>query len=297
VSSTIRPRELVEIFALEAACLCVMLTVTACSPIDRGETTRAAGSGNGPGGTGFDSGAWGAGSDRGGLVADGGLGVDDAGGVCGRALRAVIRDFRGWPGPAGEPKHPDFEYVISDETGIVATELGADDKPVYAHTGPTVTTNGPDAYNQWYRDVAGVNLKFEYQIALTEDPARPGTFLYDNDAYFPIDDQGWGNQFQSHNFDFTSEVHFNFPYRGGEHFTFRGDDDVWVFVNGHLAIDLGGVHSAKTSTIDLDARATDLGISPGHSYRMDIFHAERHVIASTFHIETTLQCIDNVIIP
>jgi fibro-slime domain-containing protein len=244
-------------------------------------------------------GAWGAGSNRGGLVSDGGLGGgDDAGaGSCGRALRAVIRDFRGWPGPAGEPKHPDFEYVVADDSGIVAAALGADDKPVYAHAGPTITTNGPDAYTQWYRDVAGVNLNFEYQIVLTEDPARPGTFLYDNDAYFPIDDQGWGDQFQSHNFDFTSEVHFNFPYRGGEHFTFRGDDDVWVFVNGRLAIDLGGVHSAKTSTIDLDARAADLGISPAHSYRMDIFHAERHVTASTFHIETTLQCIDNVIIP
>jgi fibro-slime domain-containing protein len=70
-----------------------------------------------------------------------------------------------------------------------------------------------------------------------------------------------------------------------------------VFVNGHLAIDLGGVHEAETGTIDLDQKAGELGISAGQTYRMDIFQAERHVIYSTFHIETTLACVDNVVVP
>ena len=53
---------------------------------------------------------------------------------------------------------------------------------------------------------------------------------------------GFGNEYQSHNFDFTAELHFNFQYRGGEKFTFKGDDDLWLFLNGKLAVDLRHPH-------------------------------------------------------
>jgi fibro-slime domain-containing protein len=262
-----------------------LVAAGACAPIDRGATGLARNDAGGGGPEGIGSGPRGT------------LGVTDPEQTCGRTLRAVTRDFRGWTGPAGEPKHPDFENVVSDDKGIVAAMLGADDKPVYASAGRTATTSGQATFDEWYRDIAGVNVPFEVALPLTEDPARAGTFLYDNDAYFPIDGRGFGNQSQSHNYSFTSELHFNFPYRGGEHFTFRGDDDVWLFVNGHLAIDLGGVHAAETGMVDLDQRAAELGITPQNTYRMDIFQAERHTSGSTFHVETTLQCIDNVIIP
>jgi fibro-slime domain-containing protein len=218
-------------------------------------------------------------------------------GNCGQQLTAIVRDFRGFPGPNGEAKHPDFEYQVGDVKGIVAPTIGPDDKPVYAPAGATAVTNGPDAFAQWYRDVPDVNIRFETTIQLSPDPPRPGTFVFDSDAYFPIDGQGFMNQYQAHNYDFTTEVHFNFPYQGGEIFSFRGDDDLWLFVNGHLAIDLGGVHIAEKGTVNLDLQASALGITPNHVYRMDIFQAERHLSDSTFHIETTLQCIDNVVIP
>jgi fibro-slime domain-containing protein len=46
----------------------------------------------------------------------------------------------------------------------------------------------------------------------------------------------------------------------------------------------------EAGTIDFDAQAAELGIEPGGSYSMDIFHAERHTTASNFRFETNISC-------
>ena len=51
-------------------------------------------------------------------------------------------------------------------------------------------------------------------------------------------------------------------YRGGEVFNFRGDDDVWVFINKALVVDLGGVHGAMEGRISLDT----LNLTTGKNY-------------------------------
>jgi len=226
---------------------------------------------------------------------DAGVSSPDA--DCTHELRVAVRDFRGGE-QDGKPKHPDFEQAVTDDRGIVTATLGADSKPVYAG-GPsgTPTTTGKDNFDQWYRDVDGINIHIDVSLLLTPDPARPGVFVYDNDTFFPIDMMGWPDPYADHNHDFTAEMHFTFPYRGGEIFNFRGDDDVFVYINGHLAINLGGIHIAEMGSVDLDSRATELGITPGRDYQMDVFYADRHCCDSTFHVETTFECITNVIIP
>ena len=208
-----------------------------------------------------------------------GSGVGDGSTVdalgCGQ-LAVTFRDFMS--------THPDFEKTISDDRGLVNVDLGADMLPVYAHAGATVTVSGPTSYNQWYRDTPGVNMTFHQVLALTENP--PGTFGYSNQAFFPLDGMGWPETFYGHNFHFTTEIHTSFVYRGGEDFNFTGDDDVWVFVNRKLALDLGGVHGAETAAIKFDT----LGLTQGQTYPLDVFHAERHTTASDFAMTTTIDC-------
>ena len=88
-----------------------------------------------------------------------------------------------------------------------------------------------------------------------------------------------------HNFSFTSELHYAFTYRAGasQTVTFTGDDDAWGFINGHLAIDLGGTHGPASNSVTLNATtASLLGIVDGGLYTLDFFQAERHICGSDY---------------
>jgi fibro-slime domain-containing protein len=202
--------------------------------------------------------------------------------ACG-ALRGVVRDFR--------DDHPDFERVRADEKGLVQPFLGPDQKPVYAPSGPSATVSGAESFEQWYRDQDGVNQSAPLELALEE--IEPGLYAHQNDAFFPLDDQGFGNQGRAHNFHFTTEIHARFVYRGGEIVRFRGDDDLWLFVNGRLALDLGGVHEAAEGEVAFDEHARAWQLRPGRVYPIEIFHAERHTQQSVFRLQTNIDCFES----
>src|SRR5262249_10318344 len=151
-----------------------------------------------------------------------------------------------------------------------------------------------DRYNQWYRFVDGVNKPY---LVYFRFEMNGGISTFESTRFFPLDNAGWGNSGKDEdgkmrNFSFTTELHTKFKYQGGETFRFSGDDDLWVFINGRLAIDLGGLHPAVTSEIDLDQDASGLGIEKGNVYSLELFHAERHTSASNFRVDTPLAFID-----
>ena len=206
--------------------------------------------------------------------------------TCDTSIIATIRDF--------SKDHPDFgTYCCGATVGMVSTTLGEDQKPVfqptYFDTTDTPMVTSKETFDQWYNTIENINFAFEREIRLKE--TAPGQFEYSNSAFFPLgEDEGFGDEGNGRNYYFTTEIHLNFDYKPGQLFSFTGDDDLFVFIEGKLVLDLGGVHEAEDAVIDLDTVAAMQGLTADETYAMDIFHAERHMSDSNFHIETTIDC-------
>jgi hypothetical protein len=157
---------------------------------------------------------------------------------CGTTIRGVVRDFKGANEPGG---HADFETFAgkAPTLNMVSADLGADLKPSYTgicetagdrttcrHGQQTTTSTN---FDQWYNYAADVNKPYVVYLSLQPNG---NVITFQSEFFFPLDNAGWGNSGNAqdknpHNFHFTTEIHTEFQYNGGEQFTFIGDDDVW----------------------------------------------------------------------
>lgn len=238
--------------------------------------------------------------------------------------------------------------------GMVDSVLGADRKPVRsAHdTGAKYPNDWTYAFRctydtakpatkaeigdsgistNWFRTVKEKNAETCRDIPLVLNDTT-GAYEYDNQKFFPIDDfktlsDGSPNPFYDtiaenvydpggprHNYGFCLESHGTFEYKKGQVFRFRGDDDVWFYIDNKLMVDLGGIHGPTSDSVQLDSigairtprldangnqvwangkQLFDISWSQnrlieGKAYNFDFFFCERHPAGSSMKIQTQM---------
>lgn len=108
---------------------------------------------------------------------------------------------------------------------------------------------------------------------------------YDADDYFgDTTDMTTG---RNGNFAMVSEAQF--VYNPNQYFTFSGDEDVYLYINGVLALDLGGAHGVCTKTVKLSDVAAKCGLTASKVADFKFFYMERNSSASNFSIKTNIE--------
>lgn len=104
----------------------------------------------------------------------------------------------------------------------------------------------------------------------------------------------WADYYDNTNYNLSLEGHAQFIYyeNSDMYFTFTGDDDVYLYVNGIRVLDVGAAHSISKVKINLNDVAEMCGLRDGKAYTFDFFYMERHGTAANFGIETNIQIVD-----
>lgn len=110
---------------------------------------------------------------------------------------------------------------------------------------------------------------------------QPQTTVDTKNDWYPVGANG--------NFTLKGEAQFIYRNADDLYFTFSGDDDVYLFINNKLALDIGGSHWPVEKTVNLNELSAEYGLEEGQVATFTFFYMERCADASNFSIKTNIE--------
>ena len=195
-------------------------------------------------------------------------------------------------------------------TTVTGTDMKEHSVPIYgmavdAYKSIVLTDNGTDTYS-FEAGYSGTKKDVRYDRE--SGTIYNGTNGGDESGFYPLEDLGYeqpglltatskvNNGAKNGSFTLRGESQFVYNKDSNLYFTFTGDDDVYMYINGVLALDLGGAHGRNSKTVELNKLdPVKYGLVEGQVATFTFFYMERCSDASTFGIKTNMKLVQRAI--